>query len=248
MARLKLTIAYQGTAYVGWQYQPNGMSVQQRLEQAIEQLAGQLHPLTSAGRTDAGVHARGMVCHLDTQKDLPLSAWCAGLNSFLPDDIAVRRAQWTDGDFHARFSATGKHYRYTLLCDPVRSPLDRLTSWQIKAPLKLNDMRRAARDFVGEHDFVAFRTSGCSAKTTTRQIHAIELSEQGNLLQIDIQGSGFLRNMVRMMVGTLVDIGRGKRPVTAVGSLLAQPGSVPPALTAPPQGLCLMEVDYSARW
>ncbi|WP_321370367.1 tRNA pseudouridine(38-40) synthase TruA [uncultured Desulfuromusa sp.] len=244
MVRIKLIVAYDGTNYVGWQYQPNGISVQQRLEQALRDLTGIAHTVYSSGRTDSGVHARGMVCHLDTEKTLPETAWREGLNRFLPDDIAVRHAEQVDQQFHARFSARGKRYRYTILRDSVRSPLDRTDSWQVKKPLDVEKMQQAALSFIGRHDFAAFRTSGCSAGTTIREIFSITFSGEDSLLHIDVCGSGFLRNMIRMMVGTLVQIGRGKRPVDAIQSLLADPGSAPSPLTAPAKGLCLMEVWF----
>ncbi|MBN1958071.1 MAG: tRNA pseudouridine(38-40) synthase TruA [Desulfuromonadales bacterium] len=244
MKRIKLTVAYDGSDYVGWQYQPNGISVQQRLEQAIERLTGQIHAVYSSGRTDAGVHARGMVCHVTTEKTLPVSAWCEGVNRFLPETIAVRRAERVDESFHARFSARGKVYRYTILRDAIRSPLDRLTSWQVKFPLDVVRMKSAGEHFVGQHDFASFRTSGCAAETTVREVFSVTFSENSSLLCIDICGSGFLKNMVRMMVGTLVEIGRGKRPGNDIRQLLSAPGSAAPALTAPAHGLCLMEVLY----
>ena len=244
MARIKLIVAYDGTDYVGWQYQPNGISVQQRLEEALHQLTGIIHTVYSSGRTDSGVHARGMVCHLTTEKNLPLSAWREGVNRFLPDDIAVRHVELVDDQFHARFSARGKHYRYTILHDPVRSPQERKISWQVKKPLDLEKMEQAAQDFIGQHDFAAFRTSGCNADTTIREIFSINFSKEGSLLHIDICGSGFLRNMIRMMVGTLVQIGRGKRPVDAIQKLIEGAEPVASPLTAPAQGLCLMEVWF----
>lgn len=244
MPRIKLTVAYDGTDYVGWQYQPNGMSVQQRLEQALCEFSGIVHTVHSSGRTDAGVHARAMACHFDTERELPSKAWRDGVNRFLPQDIAIRSADVVGEDFHARFNARSKHYRYSLLCDPLRSPLDRLTSWRVKQDLDFEAMRQAALGFVGVHDFAAFRTTGCSADTTMREIFSVELVKEGDLLHIDVKGSGFLKNMVRMMVGTLVQIGRGKRPVGDVAAMLEKPGSVVPALTAPSHGLCLMEVYY----
>jgi len=244
MVRIKLIVAYDGTNYVGWQYQPNGMSVQQRLEQALQQLTGIIHTVYSSGRTDSGVHARGMVCHLNTERDLPLSAWREGVNRFLPDDIAVRHVEKVDDQFHARFSARGKRYRYTILRDPVRSPLEHKTSWQVKKPLDLEKMEQAAQSFLGRHDFAAFRTSGCSAETTIREIFSITFIEDDTLLYIDVCGSGFLRNMIRMMVGTLVQIGRGKRPVSVIRNLLEGTAPEVSPLTAPAQGLCLMEVWF----
>ncbi len=244
MARIKLTIEFDGTDYVGWQVQPNGVSVQQRVELALEQLLDEKVRVHSSGRTDAGVHALGMVCHLDSERALPLTAWREGLNSFLPDSIAVRRAEIVEDDFHARFSARGKRYRYSLLLSDVRSPLRRRTSWQIRQPLDLQLLQQAAEMFVGSHDFAAFRTSGCAAESTQREIFSLSLIEDGPLLHIDVCGSGFLKNMVRMIVGTLVEIGRGKRPPEDVEKLLKLDPKTSPALTAPAQGLCLMEVWY----
>lgn len=246
MRRIRLTVAYEGTAYVGWQRQPNGMSIQQRLEEAILELSGTVHGLHSSGRTDAGVHARGMVCHFDTNSRLPLKAWRDGLNSKLPDDIAVREAAEATEDFHARFSATGKHYRYRILSSRTRSPLERLIAWHVRNPLNLPAMQSAARLFIGEHDFAGFRTSGCAARTTVRQVFEVSIKTHGELIEIDVKGSGFLKNMIRMMVGTLVEIGLGRRPATDIATLLDTPGEAPPALTAPAHGLCLMEVYYGA--
>lgn len=241
---IKLTLAYDGSAYVGWQLQPNGMSVQQRLEEALCQLTGVFHRIHSSGRTDAGVHARGMVCHFVTERKLPLSAWREGVNRFLPNDIAVRSAEKVSADFHARFSARGKRYRYSLLLDPVRSPLDRNTCWRIQSPIDVDLMTKTAAAFVGNHDFAAFRGAGCSARTTLREVYSVNFHRQDNYLHIDISGSGFLRHMVRMMVGTLVDVGRGKRPPEVIRRMLDAPESAGPAVTAPAHGLCLINVWY----
>jgi tRNA pseudouridine38-40 synthase len=244
MAKIKLTIEYDGTDYVGWQLQPNGVSIQQLVEQALQQLLAQEVRVHSSGRTDAGVHAQGMVCHFTTARDLPLTAWREGLNRYLPDNVAVRLAEPVDDAFHARYAAQGKHYRYTILRDPLRSPLQRRFSWQVRQPLELGRMREGAALLVGTHDFAAFRTSGCAAENTVRELLSIEFSETGMLLQVDICGRGFLKNMVRMLVGTLVEVGRGKRPVSDIQALLTAPQTVAPAFTAPAQGLCLMQVWY----
>lgn len=244
MGKIKLTIEYDGTNYVGWQIQPNGVSVQQRVELALGQLLGEPVRVHSSGRTDAGVHALGMVCHLSTNRELPISAWRDGVNRYLPDSIVVRVAEKVAEDFHARFSAQGKRYRYTILQDEVRSPLNRHFSWQVRQSLDLEALRCAASLFVGKHDFAAFRTTGCAAENTVREIFSVMLQKDGNLLHINVSGNGFLKNMVRMIVGTLIEIGRGKRPVEDVSELLdGRPGGGP-ALTAPAQGLCLMEVWY----
>ena len=242
--KIKLTLSYDGSAYVGWQLQPNGISIQQCVEQALLRLSTEPLRVHSSGRTDAGVHARGMVCHFVTGRILPLTAWREGLNRLLPEDIAVREAEKVTEDFHARYSATGKHYRYTLLRDPLPSPLDRLTSWRIKAQLDLDLMRRACNELKGVHDFSAFRSSGCTAGATEKEIFDICLKESGPLLYVDVKGSGFLRHMVRMIVGTLVEVGRGRRSVVSVKSMLEVPDRAPAAVTAPPQGLCLMQVYY----
>ncbi|MFO7766364.1 MAG: tRNA pseudouridine(38-40) synthase TruA [Pelovirga sp.] len=245
--KIKLTLAYDGSAYVGWQLQPNGISIQERVEQALFRLSTEQIRVHSSGRTDAGVHARGMVCHFVTGRVLPLSAWREGLNRLLPQDIAVRAAEKVAADFHARYRATGKHYRYTLLRDPLPSPLDRLTSWRIKAQLDLDLMSRACKEIQGVHDFSAFRSSGCTAGSSEKEIFEISLKESGPLLYVDVKGDGFLRHMVRMIVGTLVEVGRGRRPLETVTSMLDNPDTAPAALTAPPQGLCLMQVYYDAE-
>jgi len=244
MRTIKLTIEYDGSNYIGWQRQPNGMSVQRVMEEALTQLLGQTVSLHSSGRTDAGVHARGMVAHLQTAQTLPLRAFRDGVNRFLPPTVAVQQVEEMAAGFHARFDARGKWYRYSVYLAPVRSPRHGRNAWCLRPSLDFEAMQEAAALFVGRHDFAAFRTSGCSAKTTIRDIFAVDLQWQEPLLTIDVKGSGFLRNMVRMMVGTLVNVGQGKRSPREVADLLAGQRGVAPALTAPAHGLCLMEVWY----
>lgn len=244
MRTILLTVEYDGTDYVGWQLQANGLSIQGVVEGALAELLGEHVRLHSSGRTDAGVHARAMMAHFRTERDLPLKAFREGLNRLLPVDVAIRAAHEVPADFHARFSARGKWYRYTLYRGDVRSPLATRSSWHVHAPLDLDAMRRAAAMLVGRHDFQAFRSSACSAKTSVREIYAIELNIHEDRLLIDVRGSGFLRNMVRMLVGTLVQVGQGKRPVEDVGRLLEGAPGMRSGPTAPPQGLCLMEVWY----
>lgn len=244
MRTIKLTLEYDGTDFVGWQRQPNGLSVQEVVEQALAQLLESPVALNSSGRTDAGVHARGMVAHFRTDRQLPLKAFRDGVNRFLPTTVAVNQAEDVANDFHARFDAQGKWYRYSIYPAPVRSPLLARRAWWLRSVLDVDAMERAAADFVGRHDFAGFRTTGCAAKTTEREIFSVQLHQQDGLLLIDVRGSGFLRNMVRMMVGTLVEIGQGKRPVEAVAVLLKERDGAKPAHTAPAHGLCLMEVWY----
>lgn len=244
MRKIRLVIEYDGTRFAGWQRQINGLSVQEVVEEALQELTGEAIRLHSSGRTDAGVHARGMVAHFRTARDLPLSAFRDGVNRHLPADVAVREAAESLPDFHARHSARGKWYRYTLCLSPVRSPLTARTAWQIRAPLDLEAMRRAASAFAGCHDFCAFRAANCNARKTVKEIFSVELLSEGNLLHLDVKGEGFLRTMVRVMAGTLVEIGLGKRPAGDIENLLRQGRRTEAGLTAPPQGLCLMEVWY----
>ncbi len=244
MRTIKLTIEYDGTNYAGWQVQPNGLAIQQVMEEALARILGEQVRLHSSGRTDAGVHARGMVAAFRTEKTIPLSAFSDGLNSLLPPGIAVREAEEAPPGFNPRADATGKRYRYTILNTPRRSPLSRLYAWHLRGRLDLAAMREAAQHFVGEKDFCAFRTSGCAARTTVRNVFAVGITEEGDFIHIDVTGSGFLRNMVRIMVGTLVAVGEGKLTPDGIEGLLVSeaPGTAGP--TAPSHGLCLMEVFY----
>jgi tRNA pseudouridine38-40 synthase len=246
MRTILLILEYDGTAFSGWQLQPNGRSVQEVVEAALTRLLGEPVRVHAAGRTDAGVHARAMPAHFKTSRHLPLSAYREGLNSLLPDDVAVREAREMPANFHSRFQAAGKWYRYTVDRRSIRSPLAGRNSWLVRDALDLTLMRQAAALLVGEHDFGAFRASGCSAKATVRRLERVELSEDGDFLHVDVRGSGFLRNMVRMLVGTLVNIGTGKRSVADIPRLLAREPGVRCGVNAPPQGLCLMEVYYPA--
>ncbi|WP_298272852.1 tRNA pseudouridine(38-40) synthase TruA [Geobacter sp.] len=244
MRQIKLVVEYDGTGYAGWQLQPNGVSIQETMERALATMLKVPVRLHSSGRTDAGVHARGMVAAFKTDTAVPLRAFSEGLNALLPPDIAVSSAEEVPLEFHPRFDARGKHYRYSIYRGERRSPLARLWAWHVRTPLDLALMREAAELMVGEHDFASFRTAGCAAKTTVRRIDAVDIVEEGDFLRIDVRGSGFLRNMVRMMAGTLVEVGRGRRTPRDVALLLSRPGSTPAGPTAPPHGLCLHEVYY----
>ncbi len=244
MRNIKLIIEYDGTNYAGWQVQPNGLAVQQVLEGALAKLTGAKVRLYSSGRTDAGVHARRMVATFRTDKSIPLRAFSDGLNTLLPPDIAVREAEEVSVDFDPRRDARGKHYRYTILNAPRRLPLARLHAWHVRERLDLDAIRKAAVHLVGEHDFAAFRASGCAAGTTVRRIDALEIGQEGDIIHIDVTGSGFLRNMVRIMVGTLVEVGLGKRSPDSLASLFEVPDRSAAGTTAPAHGLCLMEVFY----
>lgn len=244
MPTILLTVAYDGTNYSGWQVQPNGLAVQQVLEDALEQLLGERVQVRSSGRTDAGVHARGMAAAFTTSRDFPLRAFVEGTNRYLPDDIAVQDAITVPSGFRPIGAARAKHYRYKILNARVRSPLDRLYSWQVSEPLDLCAMIEAAHYFVGEFDFAAFRASNCVAKTTVRRVDAVKVSRQEGFIFIDVVGEGFLKYMVRVMAGTLVDVGRGRFAPEYVHRLLQDRDRKKAGVTAPACGLCLMKVFY----
>jgi tRNA pseudouridine38-40 synthase len=216
------------------------------VEEALEKLLKEPVRLNSSGRTDAGVHAVAMPASFTTTKTIPIKAFTAGLNALLPRDIAARSAQEVPDGFHPRREATLKHYRYTLHVAQTRSPLARLYSWHLRGPLDIAAMRVGAGYFVGEHDFAAFRGAGCSAKTTVRRVDSLEISENGEFLHFDVIGAGFLRNMVRSMVGTLVEIGLRKRTPETVAELLRSPDRSAVGATAPPQGLSLVGVAFGS--
>jgi tRNA pseudouridine38-40 synthase len=244
MRAIKLTIEYEGTNYAGWQRQPNGLSIQQVMEEALAKILGLQVRLYSSGRTDAGVHAEGMVAVFRTDLEIPLSAFSDGLNSLLPPDIAVRDAEETPREFDPRRDAKGKHYRYTIFNTTRRSPLRRLYAWHLRGDLDLEAMREAGRQMTGEKDFGAFRTSGCAARTTVRNVLSVDVIREGEIIRIDVKGSGFLRNMVRIMVGTLVEVGRGKIRPSAIPALFNGKNGATAGMTAPAHGLCLVEVYY----
>lgn len=244
MRKIKLIIEYDGANYVGWQRQANGLSIQQVIEESLARLLGAPASLRGSGRTDAGVHARGMVAAFTTERQIPLSAFSDGMNSLLPPDIAIRDACEVPLDFDPRFDAKGKLYRYTISRAKRRTPLTRHYAWRLGTKPDPELMRHAARHFIGEHDFAAFRASGCAAKTTVRRINSLDIRYDGEFITIDVIGTGFLRNMVRIMVGTLVAVGEGKLAPDAVRGLLTSGARGGAGMTAPPHGLTLMEVFY----
>jgi tRNA pseudouridine38-40 synthase len=244
MRTILLNVEYEGTAYVGWQSQSNGLAVQDVVESALIQILKQDVRIHSSGRTDAGVHARSMPAHFRTESNIPLSAFREGANSFLPRDVVIRDVREMPENFHARYSAKGKWYRYTIYNGDMRSPLNDRTAWHLRGDIDLDLLRSAAEFMVGKHDFHAFRSSGCVAKTSIRDIFQVDVVADYELVYIDIKGSGFLRNMVRMMVGTMVEVGQGKRPVSDLPKLLRCEEGLICGPTAPAHGLCLQEVWF----
>ena len=244
MPTILVTVAYDGTNYSGWQVQPNGLAVHQVVEDALEKVLGERVQVRSSGRTDAGVHARAMAAAFTTSRELPLRAFVEGANRFLPADVAIQDARIVPDGFKPITMAHAKWYRYTIINSSVRSPLDRLYSWQVREPLDLAAMNDAAGRFVGSHDFAAFRASNCVAKTTVRRIDSVRVSCHGGRIIIDVVGGGFLKNMVRVMVGTLVDIGKGRFVPSDIDRLLQRGDRKEAGSTAPACGLCLMQVEY----
>lgn len=243
--KIRLVVEYDGTGLSGWQRQHNGPTVQQHLEEALGKLLAHETSVAGASRTDAGVHARGQVALFETERAIPLHGIRRGLNALLPESIAVRDAAEVADDFHPRFSATGKHYRYTIHCAPDRSPRWRHRAWHLRDALDLAAMRAAAGVLVGEHDFAAFRAAGCTARTTVRRIDTIDLTEAPeDLLLVDVRGNAFLRNMVRIVVGTLVEVGLGRLSPAQVSEILAGKDRTRGGRTAPAHGLELVTVFY----
>jgi tRNA pseudouridine38-40 synthase len=247
---IRLVVEYDGTGLCGWQRQANGPTVQGHLEDALAKLLTHEVRVVGASRTDAGVHASGQVAAFRTERPIPLHGIRRGLNALLPDAIAIADAAEAADDFHPRFSATGKHYRYLLFTRADRSPRWRDRAWHRAGPraIDLAAMRDGAAALIGEHDFAAFRAAGCTASTTVRRIEHIEITDRReSLVAIDVRGNAFLRNMVRIVVGTLVEVGEGKRPVRQVAEILASKDRTQAGITAPPQGLELVSVRYDGR-
>ena len=246
--RIALAIEYCGTNFHGWQSQPSGATVQDVLELALREIAGQPVGVICAGRTDAGVHATHQVVHFDAPVERPMTAWVRGVNAHLPEGVAVRWAQPVDAEFHARFSARGRRYRYLLMNRPQRPGLWQGRVGWFHLPLDLAAMRDAAGRLLGEHDFSAFRAAGCQAKTPVKTLWRADVQLQGNLLVFDFEASAFLHHMVRNLVGSLVYVGQGKHPPQWMETLLAARDRRLAAPTFAAAGLYLVGVDYEAVW
>lgn len=242
---VKLVLEYDGTRYVGWQVQPNGPSIQAEVERALATLHHGPRRVTASGRTDAGVHAAGQVASFPEERPLPLVAYVRGMNAILPRDIAVREAALEADGFDARRSARGKRYRYRIENAPARAPLTRLQSWQVFQPLDVEAMRAATVHLVGRHDFAAFQAADCEAAHAVREVTRLEVDgATGGRIDVVVEATAFLKHMVRNIVGTLVEVGRGRRPAADVAVVLASGDRSRAGPTAPPQGLCLERVFY----
>lgn len=245
LARIALGVEYNGSNYRGWQAQQEGVvTVQETLETALAKVADRPVRTHCAGRTDARVHATGQVVHFDTDAERPMRAWVYGVNSNLPDDIAVRWAVPVDDAFHARFSARWRCYRYVIHNDPVRPALfNRELTWNYR-PLDIEAMTRASRALLGTHDFSSFRGAYCQAKSPVKTIEYLNLRRQGSLVVLEIKADAFLMHMVRNIAGVLMAIGAGARPESWCAEVLAHRDRTRGGPTAPPFGLYLVAIGY----
>ena len=241
-------IEYDGSQFCGWQRQPHAPSVQQQVEQAISTVADVEVGVVCAGRTDTGVHALGQVIHFETHARRTLRSWLLGINANLPPTIVVKSIIPVDDDFHARFSARSRTYRYVIINEPVRSALlaNRAT-WE-RLPLDESLMQQAAQHLVGEHDFTSYRALGCQAKSPVRQISYLSVERQGSLVSIEVSANGFLHHMVRNLAGVLMSIGKKEHTPSWARQVLEVRDRACGGITAPPQGLYFIKVEYDPRY
>ena len=245
MRNIKLLIEYDGTNYHGWQVQPNGLTIQEVIEKKVEVMTGQHVRLIASGRTDAGVHALGQVANFRTSAAIPVEGFWRGLNSLLPPDIVIQSAEEVETEFHAQHGVKRKTYRYLILNQEVPSAIYRNYSWHIPLPLNVSAMQDAAGILLGKKDFTTFRAADPDANDPVREVfQAGWLMKEGNFLGFTVEADGFLKHMVRNIVGTLVEVGKGKISAAEFQRILEARDRRQAGITAPPQGLFLVEVKY----
>lgn len=244
MRRIKLIVSYDGTAYCGWQIQPNGITIEEVLNKALTELLKEPVAVIGASRTDSGVHARGNVAVFDTESRIPGDKICFALNQRLPDDIRIQASEEVPLSFHPRKANCTKTYEYNILNRKISMPLERLYSHFCYFDLDVEKMRRAASFLVGEHDFKSFCTVRTQAEETVRTIYSLDITEEGDMISIRISGSGFLYNMVRIIVGTLVKVGMGIYPPERMEGILEARDRAAAGPTIPASGLTLVSLDY----
>ena len=247
MTTYKLLLEYDGTTYAGWQRQPDRPTIQSALEDALLRITGGPIPTIAASRTDAGVHALGQVVGFRSDRPLLPHEWTRALNGVLPKTISVRQTEVAAGDFHARYDAHAKTYEYRILNQPARPALDRLRVWQVARALDVDLMREAARHVLGQHDCTSLQGPNAGTKNPVCTIHRIDWAHDGPLIRFTIQADRFLKQMVRALVGTLVEIGHGKRNPDAMATILEARDRRAAGPTAPPQGLYLLAVHYNGE-
>ncbi len=244
MRNIKLILEYDGTNYLGWQKQPKGTTVQGAVEEAISNLTKEEASIIGCSRTDSKVHAKRYVCNFKTNSTIPAARFREALNFYLPEDISIMESEEVEEDFHARYDSRGKMYSYTIVSSKSRMPMCRNFTYHIKSELNIDRMKAAAEVFIGTHDFEAFRNLGSSVKTTIRTITKLDIVQENEYIKIYIAADGFLYNMVRIIVGTLIDVGMGKKDTEDIKKILDSKNRKNAGKTCPPQGLCLVEVYY----
>ncbi len=244
MKNIKLTIEYDGTHYHGWQSQDNALTVQDVVTEAINSLTGEDCELIGCSRTDTGVHALGHVANFVTNSRIPPDRFAYALNAQLPEDVVIRKSEEVSLDFHSRFQAKGKKYRYLIYNSLYPSALMRHRAYHVLNPLDIELMEKAARQILGTHDFSAFRASGSDTKTSVRTITGVWLKKEREVIEFEIEGDGFLYNMVRIIAGTLVEVGYGRIPADSISDIILSKDRRRAGRTAPAHGLYLVEVYY----
>ena len=242
MRNIVLTVEYDGTDFCGWQIQPNGVAVQQCISDALSTMEGKPMQVTGAGRTDAGVHARGQVANFFTESNIPADKYRAALNSRLPDSIRIISSREADMDFHPRFSAKRKTYKYYIRNADFCGALTNRYEHTVTQRLDVAKMKEACNIIIGEHDFASFMASGSAVTDTVRTIYSAEILQEGSLITFSVTGNGFLYKMVRLLVGALIEIGRGKYPVEYMRELVN--GQKKATLAAPAKGLFMHSIEY----
>lgn len=244
MTNIKLTIQYDGSNYYGWQRQKDRNSIQGEVEKAIKLVTGETVNLIGSGRTDRGVHAEGQVANFITKSSIPGDRFKYALNSKLPNDISIVESNIVNDDFHSRYDAIGKMYRYIIYNKEIRNPMYRNFVYHVPYKLNMDNMQSALEFFLGTHDFSAFMASNSSVKSTIRTINEIFLIKRNDLIFFSIEGNGFLYNMVRIIVGTLIEVGSGKIELKSIPYIIESGNRNKAGHTAPAQGLCLEKVYY----
>lgn len=246
--KIALAVEYDGEGFCGWQRQPHCHSVQAELERALSKIAQQEIIVHCAGRTDAGVHAKAQLVHFETPVNRPLRAWSFGVNSHLNKRVSVHWAKAMPDDFHARFSALDRSYQYTLLNRATRPGYQASTLGWERTPLDTQRMHDAAQVLLGEHDFHSFRSAECQANHAVRRMHTLDVRREEDRVFIEVRANGFLHNMVRILTGSLLAVGRGEKPVIWIEEVLKARDRTKAGATAPPHGLCFLQPSYPAHY
>lgn len=244
MRNIKLTLEYDGTNYLGWQKQKIGTTIQGTLEKAINGLTNEEVEITGSSRTDAGVHAKGFVANFKTNSRIPADKFREAINHKLPDDIVILKSEEVEEEFHARYNARGKTYSYSILNRDVPSPINRNYLYHLKRKLDVEAMKEACKYFIGTYDFAAFKTSGSSVKTTVRTITELYIEEKDNIIKIYVTGDGFLYNMVRIIVGTLIMVGSNKINSNEIKDIIDSKEREKAGICVPATGLVLEKIYY----